>query len=98
MKYAIAIRFDPRSQTISGTTTITARATQDLSSFYYDLVLQTDSVTIDGAPAEVQQEGSAERRGDPGDHDQVRRDLRGEGDLLGQPGEDRVTARATRGR
>jgi aminopeptidase N len=56
LKYAISISFDPRTATISGTTTITARATQDLTSFYYDLVLRTNSVTIGGQPAEVEQE------------------------------------------
>jgi aminopeptidase N len=56
-KYAIAIRFDPRTQSITGTTTITARATKDLSSFFYDLVLKTDAVTVDGSPAQVEQRG-----------------------------------------
>ncbi|HET9647347.1 MAG TPA: M1 family metallopeptidase [Microlunatus sp.] len=57
IKYTIAIRFDPDRQLITGTTTITARATQDLASFYYDLVLATDEVTIGGEPARVAHEG-----------------------------------------
>ena len=57
LKYVIAIRFDPASATITGKTTITARATQDLSSFYYDLVLATSSVTVNGQPADVTQHG-----------------------------------------
>jgi aminopeptidase N len=57
IKYAISVSFDPTKGEISGTTTITARATKDLTSFYYDLVLQTSSVTIGGQPAGVDQEG-----------------------------------------
>src|SRR5215218_987362 len=51
-KYQILINFDPPTQTITGTTTISARATQQLNSFYFDLVLHTDKVTVNGAPAE----------------------------------------------
>ena len=51
-KYQIMINWDPGTQTITGTTTISARATQHLNSFYFDLALHTDSVTINGSPAE----------------------------------------------
>jgi aminopeptidase N len=51
-KYQIMINFDPGTQSITGTTTISARATQQLNSFYFDLVLHTDKVTVNGAPAE----------------------------------------------
>ncbi len=57
LAYAISISFDPGRQRITGTTTIKARATQDLASFYYDLVLKTDAVTVDGRPANVDTEG-----------------------------------------
>ena len=38
---------------MTGTTTISARATQQLNSFYFDLVLHTNKVTINGVPAEA---------------------------------------------
>jgi aminopeptidase N len=51
-KYQIMINWNPGTQTIRGTTTISARATQQLNSFYFDLALHTDSVTVNGVPAE----------------------------------------------
>jgi aminopeptidase N len=51
-KYQIMINWDPATQSITGTTTISARATQQLNSFYFDLALQTDKVTVNGAAAE----------------------------------------------
>jgi aminopeptidase N len=52
IKYQIMINWDPRTQTITGTTTISARATQHLNSFYFDLALHTDKVSVNGVPAE----------------------------------------------
>jgi aminopeptidase N len=52
-KYQIVINWDPRSQTITGTTTISAQATQHLNSFYFDLALHTDKVTVNGVPADA---------------------------------------------
>jgi aminopeptidase N len=51
-KYQIMISWDPVAQTITGTTTISARATQRLNSFYFDLALHTDKVIVNGVPAE----------------------------------------------
>ncbi len=51
-KYQIMINWDPATQVITGTTTISARATQQLNSFYFDLALHTDKVTVNGVPAE----------------------------------------------
>src|SRR5215211_649467 len=51
-KYQIMINWDPGTQTITGTTAISARATQHLNSFYFDLALHTDSVTVNGVPVE----------------------------------------------
>ena len=51
-KYQIMINWDPVNQSITGTTTISARATQQLNSFYFDLVLHTDKVTVNGVPAD----------------------------------------------
>jgi aminopeptidase N len=52
-KYQIVINWDPATQTITGTTTISAHATQQLNSFYFDLVLHTDTVSVNGVPAEA---------------------------------------------
>ncbi len=49
-KYHIMINWDPTAQSITGTTTISARATQQLNSFYFDLLLHTDKVTVNGVP------------------------------------------------
>jgi aminopeptidase N len=51
-KYQIMINWDPAAQSITGTTTISAQATQRLNSFYVDLALHTDKVTVNGAPAQ----------------------------------------------
>jgi aminopeptidase N len=51
-KYQIMINWDPGTQTITGTTSISARATQSLNSFYFDLALHTDKVTVNGVQAE----------------------------------------------
>ena len=40
-KYQISVSWDPASATLTGTTTITARANQPLESFYLDLALPT---------------------------------------------------------
>ena len=54
-KYQIMINWDPATQSITGTTTISAQATQRLNSFYFDLALHTDKVTVNGLPAEVKE-------------------------------------------
>jgi aminopeptidase N len=51
IKYEIAIDWDARSESMRSTTTITARASQPLSSFYLDLALQTDKVEVNGHDA-----------------------------------------------
>jgi aminopeptidase N len=51
-KYQIMINWNPATQVITGTTTISARATQQLNSFYFDLALHTDKVSVNGVPAE----------------------------------------------
>jgi aminopeptidase N len=56
-KYQIMINWDQRTQSINGTTTISARATQQLDSFYFDLALHTDKVTVNGVPAEATARG-----------------------------------------
>jgi len=51
-KYQIMINWDPATQSITGMTTISAQATQRLNSFYVDLALHTDKVTVNGVPAQ----------------------------------------------
>jgi aminopeptidase N len=51
-KYALKVRYDPANDQLSGTATVTAKATEDLSSFNLDLVGMTVSaVTVDGKTA-----------------------------------------------
>ncbi|RBY85298.1 M1 family metallopeptidase [Blastococcus sp. TF02A-26] len=50
--YALELRFDPESDTLEGTATVVATATQTLSAFNLDLVgLEVSSVTVDGEDA-----------------------------------------------
>ena len=49
-----------RSGAISGSTTLTATATQDLSSFDLDLVLAPDAVSLDGTPVRFAKSGRHE--------------------------------------
>src|SRR5262245_15977506 len=51
--YQLDLRWDPAARRISGTTTITARATEDLSSFSLDLVgMDLFKVTVNGERAD----------------------------------------------
>jgi aminopeptidase N len=56
-KYQILINWDPATQSMKSTTTFSARADHQLNSFYFDLVLRTDRVTVNGAPAEFAKNG-----------------------------------------
>ena len=50
--YDLEVRYDPATDRLTGTATVTANATQALSSFNLDLVgLDVSKVTVDGAPA-----------------------------------------------
>ncbi|HEX2289145.1 MAG TPA: M1 family metallopeptidase [Pseudonocardiaceae bacterium] len=55
--YDIQIRYDPPSDRLEGHTTVTARATQDLSQFNLDLRLPATAVAVDGQPASFRQDG-----------------------------------------
>ncbi len=46
--YDIRLRYDPATDQLSGTTTILARATQDLSRFDLDFLLDVSSVRVNG--------------------------------------------------
>ncbi len=56
-KYRIEVNWEPATETLTGTTTIEAIAGEDLTSFYYDLALTTESVNVDGTEAAFAPEG-----------------------------------------
>jgi aminopeptidase N len=58
--YDIRLRYFPDSDRLTGTTTILATATQDLSAFDLDFVLQTTSVRVDNRAATARREGDHE--------------------------------------
>ena len=49
--YDIRLSYDPATDLLRGTTTILAKATQDLTSFNLDFLLKVDSVRVNNAPA-----------------------------------------------
>ncbi|WP_312721328.1 M1 family metallopeptidase [Mobilicoccus sp.] len=53
--YGIKVAYDPATDLLTGTTTITAKATKNLSRFDLDLVLRATKVTVDGRPARFRQ-------------------------------------------
>ncbi|HKR48342.1 MAG TPA: M1 family metallopeptidase [Pseudonocardiaceae bacterium] len=55
--YDINIRYDPASDRLEGHTTITARATENLSRFNLDLRLPATAVAVDDRPAGIRQDG-----------------------------------------
>jgi len=63
--YAIDLSWDPDQQQLTSTTVITARATQTLKSFYFDLALTTERVLVDGEPATFERSGFADVRVTP---------------------------------
>ncbi|MEU5912308.1 M1 family metallopeptidase [Micromonospora sp. NPDC047527] len=51
-RYTVKVRYDPAKDRLTGTATVQATATSDLSSFNLDLAgLTVTTVTVDGAPA-----------------------------------------------
>ncbi|MFG1872642.1 M1 family metallopeptidase [Micromonospora arborensis] len=51
-RYTVKVRYDPAKDKLTGTTTVQASATADLSTFNLDLAgLTVTAVTVDGAPA-----------------------------------------------
>ncbi|WP_447004594.1 M1 family metallopeptidase [Saccharothrix isguenensis] len=53
--YDIRLNYQPANDTLSGTTTILAKATQDLSRFNLDFLLEVSSVRVDNKVAEFSQ-------------------------------------------
>jgi aminopeptidase N len=58
--YDIRLRYTPSTDLLTGTTTILATATQDLSSFDLDFVLDTASVLVNNRPATFTRTGDHE--------------------------------------
>ncbi|WP_320067020.1 M1 family metallopeptidase [Micromonospora sp. RTGN7] len=58
--YDVRLRYEPATDQLSGTTTILARATQDLSRFNLDFVLDVESVRVNGWTATHAREGAHE--------------------------------------
>jgi aminopeptidase N len=58
--YDIRLRYQPATDRLSGTTTVVGRATQDLSSFNLDFLLDVRSVLVDGRPAGFARQGDHE--------------------------------------
>ena len=58
--YDIRLRYTPATDRLTGTTTILATATQDLSSFHLDFALDVSSVLVDNRPATYAREGDHE--------------------------------------
>lgn len=56
-RYQISLSWDPGPAVITATTTISARSAHELRSFYVDLALQTDRVTVDGQLAGFEKQG-----------------------------------------
>src|SRR4051794_3075477 len=56
--YDIRVRYTPRTDRLTGTTTITAVAKQDLSRFNLDLALPVSRVEVDGRKARTSHKGS----------------------------------------
>ncbi|WP_188895361.1 M1 family metallopeptidase [Microlunatus endophyticus] len=61
-KYTINLNWAPKTQKLSGTTTIDARSDHELLSFYVDLVLPVTKITVNGRPARFDREGSYDVR------------------------------------
>jgi aminopeptidase N len=60
--YVIGLDWNPGTQTLRGTTTISARSTQRLESFYVDLALPVERVLVDGQPAAYERQRFADVR------------------------------------
>jgi aminopeptidase N len=58
--YDIRLRYYPDTDRLTGTTTILATATQDLSAFDLDFVLKTKSVRVNNRPAQFARQGDHE--------------------------------------
>lgn len=58
--YALDLSYQPTTDTLSGTTVVTATATQGLTSFDLDFALDVSKVTVNGRPARFASSGEQE--------------------------------------
>jgi aminopeptidase N len=61
-RYQIGVSWDPRTEILSGTTTISAHSLQGLHSFFLDLRLNITEVAVDGQDAGLAKDGDANWR------------------------------------
>ncbi len=59
-RYLISVNWDVATETLSGTTTINAEATHRLNSFYFDLMLTPEQVSVNGKPATFERRGAVD--------------------------------------
>lgn len=86
-KYAISVSWDPTNQQLTGTSTITATALQDLESFYFDLALNASRVQVQGADAAFEQQGFQDVQVTPTKPITTGESFTVTVDYVGQPGE-----------
>jgi aminopeptidase N len=91
-RYDIELRYDPATDRLDGSTTITATVTRSLSRFNLDLMLPASAVQVDGVPAEHSQAGgelvvTPQRPLVSGDTVRIRVDYGGVPSRIPSPGE-----------
>lgn len=86
-KYTIKIDWDTKNASMKATTTISARSTQSLESFYFDLALDTDRVLVNGNEAEFELEGFQDVKVTPAEPIEADTDFEVTVDYSGAPGE-----------
>ncbi len=102
--YDIDVAYDFAGRRLTGTTTVTMRLLDDLSSFHLDLVLAATGVTVDGVPAGFEAVGPHELRVTPavplsrGDTVEVEVAYAGEPGRLSYAGESQLARLRRRGR
>jgi aminopeptidase N len=86
-RYQVGVSWDPRTEVLSGTTTISARSLQGLHSFFLDLRLNITEVTVDGQDAGLAKDGDADWRITPATPVEAGSDFTVEVAYDGQPGD-----------
>ena len=86
-RYTIQLNWEPKQPSLTATTTVTARALQELSWFYLDLALEVEAVRVDGAPAAFAKDGFSDVRVQPAEPLEAGADFTVEVDYFGRPGE-----------
>ena len=65
VKYQISVSWDPAKTTLSGTTVVSARASQGLESFFLDFGLPVSEVLVDGRAATFDQQSGMQLQVEP---------------------------------